>query len=154
MIRELVSRVSRTFTERRVSKRFKHNLPVKVCFMPERPAVNLDRNCEEAFLSGETSDVSATGIGFIVSAIRIKEKYLVGQERILNIELDLAGKRVIMRVLGKRYERVGIHLSAEKYLIGALITEMSDDDRAAYEHFLNNGKKLMQSHTRALELEV
>ncbi|MEO8648956.1 MAG: PilZ domain-containing protein [Acidobacteriota bacterium] len=154
MIRELVTRFNRTITERRASVRRKFNVPLKVCFAPADNPMKIKAPCDDSFLSGETIDMSETGIGFMVSSIRIKEKYLVGQERILNIELDLAGKRVIMRVLGKRYERVGIHLSAEKYLIGALITEMSDDDRAAYEHFLNNGKKLMQSYSRALELEA
>lgn len=155
MIRELVSRFNRTITERRASMRRKYSIPVKVCFAPASNPMKLKAPCDHSFLSGETLDLSETGIGFMVSSIRIKEKYLVGQERILNLELDLAGKRVVMRVLGKRYERVGIHLSTEKYLVGATIVEMDDNDRAAYEHFLNNGTKLMQNYQQpAFELEA
>lgn len=155
MLRELVSRFSSTITERRASPRRKLNVPVKVCFAPQdNPLRSGGSPCTEAFLSGETIDLSDTGIGFVVSSIRIKERYLVGQDRTLNIELDLAGKKVRMSVLGKRYERVGIHLSAEKYLIGAVITEISDHDRQMYTHFLNHGKKLMQNYRPALEFEV
>ena len=102
-------------------------------------------SCEEMFLSGETVDLSESGIAFVVSSIRIKEKYLVGQERSLNVEIDLAGKKIQMRVLGKRYERVGIHDSTEQYLVGAAITEMSPDDRQKYEYFLRNGTKLLKT---------
>ena len=155
MLRELVSRFNRTIIERRASLRRKLNVPVKVCFAPQdNPLKSGGRPCTEAFLSGETVDLSDTGIGFVVSSIRIKERYLVGQDRPLNVELDLAGRKVSMCVLGKRYERVGIHVSAEKYLIGAAITEMSDADREAYTHFLNNGKKMMQHYRPALEFEA
>ncbi len=154
MIRELVSRFSKTFTERRASLRRKFSVPIKVCFAPADNPMKIKAPADESVLHGETVDLSETGIAFTVSSIRIKEKYLVGQERMLNIELDLAGKRIAMRVLGKRYERTGIHISVEKYLIGATIKEMSEHDRAAYEHFLNNGKKLLQNYRPVLEMEA
>ena len=37
-------------------------------------------------------------------------------------------------------EQVGVHLSTEKYLVGAEIIEISDADREAYDHFLKFGK--------------
>ncbi|MEO8043207.1 MAG: PilZ domain-containing protein [Acidobacteriota bacterium] len=144
MLRELVSKFSVSWIERRASVRKKFELPVKVCFAPEKNPHNITV-CEESFLSGETVDLSESGVAFVVSSIRIKEKYLVGQERILHVEMDLAGKKVQMRVLGKRYERVGIHASTERYLVGAAITEMSADDRTKYEYFLRNGKKLLKT---------
>ena len=151
MLREIVSRFNRTLVERRASVRRKFEVPVKVCFAPQADGVIRRGGCDEAYLSGETVDMSETGIGILVSSIRIKEKYLVGQERPLTVELDLAGKRVTMRVLGVRYERVGIHVSVEKYLVGARIIEMDENDRAAYERFLNNGKKLLQGYRPAVE---
>ena len=111
-------------------------------------------SCDDLFLSGETTDVSETGIGFVVSAIRIREKYLVGQERILNVELDLSSKRVRMKVRGRRYEKVGIHLSTEKYLVGGEIISVDDADRQAYEHFLAHGHKSANNLSPVLELEV
>ena len=155
MLRELVSRFSVTWVERRASVRKKYQVPVKVCFAPEKNPHNIKGGCDDAFLSGETVDISETGIAFIVSSIRIKEKYLVGQERILNVEMDVAGKKVRMQVLGKRYERVGIHASTERYLVGAAITEMSPEDRQRYDYFLKNGKKLLKTAAiPALEMGV
>ena len=145
MLRELASRFSVSWIERRASVRKKFQVPVKVCFAPEDNPHNLTRSCDESFLSGETVDLSESGIAFVVSSIRIKEKYLVGQERLLNVEMELAGKKVQMRVLGKRYERDGIHASTERYLVGAAITDMSPEDRQRYEYFLRNGKKLMKT---------
>jgi c-di-GMP-binding flagellar brake protein YcgR len=139
MLRELVSRFSRTVAERRASVRKKFSIPVKICFAPEKSLVR--GRCDEAFLSGETSDISATGIGFVVSTIRIKEKYLVGQDRLLNVELDMSGHKVRLQVRGVRYERIGIHLSTERYLIGAQIVGMSEEDETAYAHLLKHGYK-------------
>jgi len=155
MLRELVSRFSVSLIERRASIRKKYQVPVKVYFAPEKNPLNLTVSNADLFLSGETVDLSETGIGFEVSTIRIKEKYLVGQERLLNVELDLAGKKVRMQMVGKRYERVGIHASTERYLIGAVITDMSPDDRVKYEYFLKNGKKLIKtSGVPAFEMGV
>lgn len=154
MIRELASLFSRTLTERRAAPRRKYHVPVKVCFAPERNPNNLTAKCDEQFLSGETTDVSESGIGFIVSAIRVKEKYLVGQDRPLNVELDIAGRKIRMQVMGVRYERVGIHSSTEKYLIGARITDMSADDKRKYEFFLQNGKKLQKNVSPAFEMGI
>jgi c-di-GMP-binding flagellar brake protein YcgR len=155
MLRELASRFSISLIQRRSSVRKPFQAPVKVCFAPEKNPLNITASCEEVFLSGETVDLSETGIGFIVASIRIKEKYLVGQERILKVEIDIGGKKIHMRMLGKRYERVGIHDSTERYLVGAEITEMSPEDRQRYEYVLKNGKKLLRtSGVPSLEMGV
>ena len=146
MLRELASRFSVSLIQRRSSVRKEFQAPVKVSFAPEKNLHNLTAtSCDNLFLSGEMVDISETGIAFIVSSIRIKEKYLVGQERVLKVEIDVAGKKIQMRVLGKRYERVGIHDSTERYLVGAAITEMSPEDRQRYEYVLKNGKKLLRA---------
>ncbi len=108
--------------------------------------------CDEAFLSGETSDISATGIGLIVSSIRIKEKYLVGQDRLLNVELDLSGRKIRMQVRGVRYERICIHLSTERYLIGAEIVSVNEEDEQAYAHLLRHGRETVRSVTSVVEV--
>ena len=110
--------------------------------------------CDEAFLSGETTDISETGIGFVVAAIRIKENYLVGQERKLNVELDLSGQKIRMQVQGVRYERVGIHLSTERYLIGAQIVAINEEDKEAYDHLLRHGPKAGSSMASVVEVRV
>lgn len=150
MLRELVSRFSSTIAERRASVRKKYSVPVKICFAREKDG--LRSSCDDLFLSGETTDVSETGIGFVVSAIRIKEKYLVGQDRLLNVELDLSGTKVRMQVRGCRYEKVGIHISTEKYLVGGEIVSVDDADKSAYEHLLAHGQKSASNLAPVLEL--
>ncbi len=152
MLRELVSRFSSTIAARRASVRKNFNVPVKVCFAPENDGVKQPRSWDDAFLSGETTDVSRTGIGFAVSAIRIRDRYLVGQERLLNVELDLSGTKVRMQVRGRRYEKVGIHISTEKYLVGAEIISVDEADKRAYEHFLAHGHKSSGNLAAAFEL--
>lgn len=153
MLRELVSRFNSTIAQRRASARKQYNVPVKVCFAPEKNSpVKSHGRCDDSFLSGEISDISETGIGFIVSAIRIKEKYLVGQERMLNVELDISGTKIRMQVLGVRYERIGIHLSTERYLVGAAIVNVNEEDQAAYEHLLRYGHKTSSTLSSVVEV--
>ncbi len=155
MLRELVTKFHRTFAERRASARKKYSLPVKVCFAPEaKSLVKTQGRCDESFLSGETTDISETGIGFIVAAIRIKEKYLVGQDRLLNVEIDLSGRKVRMQVKGVRYERVGIHLSTERYIVGAQIASVNEEDRDAYEHLLSNKYKAPAAVASVVEVGI
>jgi hypothetical protein len=152
MLRELVSRFNSTIAARRASVRRNFNVPVKVCFAPDKDGVKQTRSWDDAFLSGETTDVSHSGIGFAVSAIRIRDRYLVGQERLLNVELDLSGTKVRMQVRGRRYEKVGIHLSEEKYFVGAEIINVDEADKQAYEHFLGHGHKPANNLAAVLEL--
>lgn len=142
MIRDIISKFARTVTERRASPRRKFDLPIKIWFDPDSCIHRSASADAELSISGVTSDISATGIGFLVQSIRIRENYLVAEDRILNAEINLRGRRVRMRVIGRRYERVGIHASTEQYLVGAEIVEMSDEDRKTYEYFLKNGHKL------------
>ena len=127
-------------------------LPIKIWFDPD-PCIHRSASADaELNITGITADLSATGIGFHVPSIRIKENYLVAEDRILNAEINLRGRRVRMRVIGRRYERVGIHASTEQYLVGAEIVEISDDDRKTYEYFIKNGHKLKALVEPSLEM--
>src|SRR5207253_1137663 len=125
-----------SLSERMVSPRRNHTAPIKVWFDAD---LNTERSREmarAACIWGETVDISRTGISFLVPAIRVNEKYLVGHERDLNVEIDLPSGKVYLRVLGKRYEKVGVHISTERFLVGAHILSLSGTDRENYETFL------------------
>jgi hypothetical protein len=152
MIRDIISKFARTVTERRASPRKKFQLPIKVWFDPD-PCIHRSATADaDLFMCGQTVDISATGVGFLVPSIRIKESYLMAEERVLNAEIDLRGRKVRMRIVGRRYEKVGIHVSTERYLVGAHIVEMSDDDRRTYEYFLKNGHKVKALVEPSLEM--
>jgi hypothetical protein len=152
MIRNLVAKFSATISEKMVPPRRKHVSPVKVWFEPD---IDSERNRElakSACVLGETIDISRNGISFIIPVIRIQEKYFVGQERRLNVEIDLPTGKVALQAIGRRYEKVGIHLSTERFLIGARIVSMDGPDEEAYLHFLKNGR-LVTKQT-SLELGI
>ena len=154
MLREWISKFNKSLTKSVVSFRKTYHAPIKVWFEPDRATGRLEAPNESINAMGETADLSKTGIAFLMSSIRIKEKYLVGQDRILNAEIDLPSGKVRMQLLGKRYERVGQHISIEKFLIGAEIVKMSDDNREAYENFLRYaGRRKKGAGSLGLEIE-
>ena len=119
-----------------VSARRRQTSPIKIWFDPEMNTELAQERARNACVIGETVDISKSGIGFIVPSIRVKEKYLVGQLRALNVEIDLPTGKISMRLIGRRYEKVGQHISTERFLIGAEILELRGADREAYESFL------------------
>jgi hypothetical protein len=139
MIRKLISRFSRKLTESTVPNRRRHRAAVKVWFHPD---INTEKEREKArlaFISGETLDLSRTGIAISTPVIRLKEKYLVGQQRKLNVEISLPTGNVNLCAIGKRYEKIGTDINNERFLIGLQILSCSDTDREAYNTFLRKG---------------
>jgi hypothetical protein len=138
-----------------VSSRRRHTAPIKVWFDPDSNTERARDLARAGCILGETADISRTGIGFIVPSIRFKEKYLVGQQRHLNIEIDLPTGKVYMRAMGCRYEKVGIHISTERFFVGANIVSLTGPDRETYETFLKTGTRgIKRTSTRALELGI
>lgn len=141
MIRKLISKFNKSLAKRVVSVRHKSEAPIKIWIEPDRNTGRLQMPVENLSIAGETQDLSISGIAFVVSSIRIRENYLVGEGRVLNVELDLPDGKVKMQIVGQRYEQVGQHISTAKFLIGAKIVKISTEDREIYEHFLRYGNK-------------
>ncbi|MEQ1643962.1 MAG: hypothetical protein ABL959_11000, partial [Pyrinomonadaceae bacterium] len=141
MIRELITRFNRSLSERMVSARRHHKAPIKIWFDPDVNSESNRATARQSCILGETVDISRSGIGFIVPFIRLKEKYLVNQERPLNVEIDLPNGKVFLRATGKRYEKVGADISVEKFLVGATILSLTGSDKETYETFLRNGTR-------------
>ena len=154
MIRELINKFHRSLSERMVSLRRRHTAPMKVWFDPDTNTDRAREAARAACILGEMVDVSRTGIGFLVPSIRVKEKYLVGHERKLNVEIDLPTGKVQMRVMGRRYEKVGVHISTERFLVGAHILSITEADKENYETFLRNGNRRAKGTAASLELGI
>lgn len=140
MLRDLIAKFNKSLAERVASVRYKREMPIKLSLAPNGTG-DLNAAPTRLFITGETSDLSRSGIAFVVSSIRIKENYLVGEGRVLNAELDLPTGKVAMKIVGQRYERVGEHISTARYLIGASIKDMTAENREAYEDFLRLSSK-------------
>ena len=154
MIRELIAKLNRSFSDRMVSSRRRHTAPVKIWFEPEINNERLRERARAACILGETVDISRTGVAFIVPSIRVAEKYLVGHQLTLNVEIDLPTGKVHLKALGKRYEKVGVHISTERFLVGAHILSLTGTDKENYETFLRYGNRRGKRTAGSLELGI
>ena len=145
MIREFFAHFNKSLAKRVVCSRHSYQVPVKLTFEQTNKTGKLQMPRVPLYISGETKDLSQSGIAFVVSSIRLQENYLVGEDRILNAELDLPDGKISMQVVGRRYEQVGESASSGKFLIGAQIVRISDESKDFYEDFLRNGNKLAQA---------
>lgn len=152
MLRNLIAKFNRSMAERRASIRYPRAVSIKLSFAPSKNEERLDVPPPVCCVMGETKDLSSTGIAFVVSSIRLKENYLVGEGRRLDAELDLPNGKVSMKIVGQRYEPLDEHDSAARYLVGASIAEMTAENREAYDDFLRFGGK--KGNTGSLRLGV
>ena len=152
MLREIATRFTRVMAERRSAPRKKVSVAVRVRLAPSNLSVGHIKASEKLSLSGATQDISTCGVGLILPSIRINEHYLVGQDHLLVVEMDIHDRTVIMKAIGRRYEEVGVHMSVKRFLVGAEIVEMSPTDRAAFDYFLKNHKRLRKQMGDVLEL--
>ncbi|CAN5706007.1 hypothetical protein BH18ACI1_BH18ACI1_08340 [soil metagenome] len=141
MIRKLFRQFNKSLSKRVVPLRYDYEVPINLTFEPGKNAGGFQASLINLYITGETKDLSKSGIAFIVPSIRLKENYLVGENRTLNAELDLPNGKISMKIVGLRYEQIGKHISASKFLIGAKILQMTDENREVYETFLRDGKK-------------
>lgn len=137
--RRIVSSLRRFVGNRRHSKRVQVRLNFTISLSDPRVGSNGSRRLPT--LDGHTLDISSTGLALIVPAIRIGEHYLAGDERKLYISLELPNGPVEMKVATVRYESLEGSRDESGYLIGARITEMSDEDRETYNSYLTRTLK-------------
>jgi hypothetical protein len=154
LIRKIITRISSQITGKLSPSRRDLQVPISISFEPENNTGRLSMKREVLSIRGETKDLSSNGIAFLVDSIRLREYYLVGEDRILDANLELPGAKVRMKVLGRRYELVGENLSVNKYLIGATIESMNQLDREIYEDYLKNGNKFKNRKSEIFEFEA
>lgn len=153
MIRKLIALLNSSVTKQIVAPRREFNVPIKVSITPQLNTGRLNMSHTEYSIRGETKDLSKTGIAFIVPSIRIREYYLVGASRPLNVEVDLPNGKIRMQMVGMRYEQIGIHDSVSDFLVGAKITKMDKADREVFEDFLQLGKMAKKGGVLQLKTE-
>lgn len=88
-------------------------------------------------MNGHTLDMSETGMALIVPAICLGEHHLVGENRSLNVKLELPVGPVELQVKPVRYEALEGHESETGYLIGVKIDRMSEEDRARFTEYVS-----------------
>lgn len=133
LARSVVSRFRRYVGERRNAKRRKVRLGFTLSISSSAKSRNGEKRINS--IDGYTHDVSPNGLALIVSAIRLGEQHLVGENRSLDLNLKLPGGPVEMKVTPIRYETFEEDEAQSGYLIGVEITEMPDEDRAKFSAY-------------------
>ncbi|MEO7970499.1 MAG: PilZ domain-containing protein [bacterium] len=134
LARSLVSHLRRFVGDRRRTKRQRARLAFTLSLAAAAIKVNGAR--QSAALKGHTLDVSVDGIALIVPSILLGEHHLIGENRKLNVKLELPEGMVEMKVAPIRYESLEEHETETGYLIGARIVEMSETDRARFTQYV------------------
>lgn len=137
--RRIASRLRQFIGDRRHAKRREARLPITVSLAASRISQNGFRRT--ASLDGHTVDISATGLSFVVPAIRIGEHYLTGEDRRLLLKISLPDGPIDMQVTPVRYESLDEHEAEKGYVVGVLIKEMSEEHRADFDCYV---KKLVK----------
>jgi len=154
MIRKLIWNFKKSISERAAPRRYNLQIPIIVSFEASKNTGKKNAETTNLLVRGETKDLSCSGMAFTVPSIRLKEYYLVGENRTLDAELNLPGGKIKMQIVGQRYEQLNDeHSSTTSYLIGASIVEIAEDERKIYEEFLRSGGKT-ELNAATLKLET
>lgn len=132
--RTIVSRLRQYVGDRRRSKRQRVRLNLSLSLASATTGLNGTRRISS--MDGHTLDLSANGLALIVPQITLGEHHLVGENRSLNLRLQLPGGPVEMQAAPVRYERLDEDQTETGYLIAVKIVRMPDDDRARFSEYV------------------
>lgn len=135
LIRSIVSRLRALAGDRRHAYRHRVRLLFTVSIYPATGHANGRRPVPS--IQGYTRDISSSGVGLIVPAIRIGEHYLTGEDRRLKVILELPTGPIEIIVTPVRYEPLEVE-DEQGYLIGARIAEIGSKDRERYNSYLKS----------------
>jgi c-di-GMP-binding flagellar brake protein YcgR len=138
LIRSIAARLRSLIGNRRRSPRLKARLPLTVSIAVRQKAATGAKLVPA--LRGHTRDLSATGLALILPSILIGEQHLTGEGRTLLISLELPAGPIQIQAVPARYERLDEETAEKLYLVGARITQMSEDDRALFNEYLQGLK--------------
>lgn len=89
-------------------------------------------------MAGHTIDLSANGVALVVPRITLGDHHLVGENRGINLRIELPEGPVEMQTAPVRYERLEEHKLETGYLIAVKIVSMSADDRARFSEYVSS----------------
>jgi len=132
--RTIVSRLRQYVGDRRVSKRQSARLELSLSLASSSKSLNGTRRVES--MAGHTVDLSANGIALVVPKITLGDHHLVGENRGINLKVQLPDGPVEMQTAPVRYERLEEQTFETGYLIAVKITRMSAEDRLRYSEYV------------------
>lgn len=142
LIRSIAGRLREFMGNRRRAPRYVTHLEVGLALSVSVPGANASARAagQTLRLAGYTRDISASGLALIMPAIRIGGQYITGENRTLQIILKLPTGVIEVQATPVRYSPLEEDGTDTGYLIGVQITEMSDQDRARFNAYLEKMK--------------
>jgi len=134
--RAVVSRLRQLVGDRRHSKRRNVRLPFSLSLAS--PAKGLNGTRRVCNMEGHTLDLGTNDMSLITPKITLDEHHLVGENRGLNLRLELPSGPVELQVMPVRYESLEEHETETGYLIGVKIVSMPEADRAKFAEYVAN----------------
>jgi hypothetical protein len=136
LLRSIAGRLRQYVADRRRSPRLRVRLDVTVALFDMSAATPWSKP-----VAGHTRDVSESGVGLVLPAIRIGDRYLVGQDQTLSIILKLPAGNARLYAAPARYERLEAEQPDTGFFVGVRITSMDEKDRALFNEYLESLKK-------------
>ncbi|MBV8858137.1 MAG: PilZ domain-containing protein [Acidobacteria bacterium] len=87
-------------------------------------------------LECRTRDLSESGIGVVAGSIYVGYTCVVDEGRALHLRLALPAGEIEMEATSAHYLRLDSDADNPVYLIGLRIASMSEEDRTAYQNYL------------------
>jgi len=137
--RTIVSRLRQYVGDRRHSKRQRVRLGLSLSLVTVTKSLNGTRRIN--WMDGHTLDLSSNGLALVVPQITLGEHHLVGENRGLNLKLQLPGGPVEMQATPVRYERLEDE-SETGYLIAVKIVHMPEADRARFSAYVDSLREM------------
>lgn len=142
-----------TTNDRRTSPRYKTHLTFRVMLPTDEK--NADGTLRSITLSGHTHDISPEGLALVGPFVSFGARYLVNNDRPLQVQLNLPSGSVKLNAAAVRFERldkgeqnVGFimtgpaefdqNIKEMSCLIGVRILKIADQDRIRYLEYLTS----------------
>jgi c-di-GMP-binding flagellar brake protein YcgR len=134
LARSIVSRLRQFVGDRRRAKRINVRLAFSISLAG--PAVSSNGTKRIRSLKGHTLDVSATGMALVVPSIIVGEHHLIGENRNLNVTLELPDGPIELQVAPIRYESLDEHETETGYLVGTKIIRVAEGDQTRFNEYI------------------
>lgn len=141
LVRSIIARLRGAVGNRRRARRYRVSMTASISLVDVKQVAESAIARRTPKIEGHTRDLSSTGVALIVPTIRVGEYYLTGEGRRLLVTLQHPMGPLSIRVTPVRYEQLDEGDTETGYLIGTHITEMSDEDRARFNAYLEEQDK-------------
>ena len=138
LIRSVVARARMYFKDRRRSPRLSMRISFSLSILKTAKIKGAIGN---RTIKGHTRDVSVKGLALMLPQIHLDGHHLAAEGKELQLTLELAEGCVTMLVISNRYEQLDEGELGCKYLIGAKIIKIDDEDRRRLEQFIARNLK-------------